>query len=325
MQNPQNRQYELDVIRVVATALVILIHTKPFLDSHFTESTGLMWEHHIMGVVIDVAVPLFVCLSGALLLRKPIVDIGQFFKQRFMRVLLPFVIWSAVVVGIYAVTDKSNSIGELVVRACTTGATEAYWFVFMLLGLYLVAPILNVFVRHAQPAILTYAVAIVGVLAMACQMDELRQFDIVSRFASRNLAFIGYFLTGYWLLQQKGRWSSGLLFCLVVVLMGIRVVGTFVSIPFIGGLNYPIVLALFLAMAQMQYSPRVVTQRVIGFISEVSYGIYLMQVIIIRALLTIGCDRLPVAIEPFVVSLCTAFICVAGLWFCKKMKLRWLY
>lgn len=325
MQSNQNRQYELDVIRVVATMLVILIHTKPFLDAHFTESIGLTWEHHIMGVVIDVAVPLFVCLSGALLLRKPIEDIGLFFKRRFTRVLIPFVIWSVVVVGIYAVTDPSHSISELVVRACTTGATEAYWFVFMLLGLYLIAPILNVFVQHAKPTMLTYAVCIVGVLAMACQMDELQSFDIVGRFASRNLAFIGYFLAGYWLLQQKGRWSSALLFCVVAVLMVIRVAGTFINIPFIGGLNYPIVLALFLAMAQTSYSPRAATQQVVGFISEVSYGVYLMQVIIIRALLTIGCDKLPVAIEPFVVTLSTAVICVTALWVCKKMKLRWLY
>lgn len=97
------------------------------------------------------AVPLFVIASSFLLfpVRR---GTGDFFRRRLVRVVLPFLIWSGVYIVWNALSSEANlaaagvAIGRNLARLLfnfpmTTGGHM--WFVPMLLGLYLLMPLLS--------------------------------------------------------------------------------------------------------------------------------------------------------------------------------------
>jgi surface polysaccharide O-acyltransferase-like enzyme len=109
-----------------------------------------------------VGVPLFIMLSGALLLapKKETESIRDFFKKRWVRVGLPFVFWAAIYflweifVNHQAVTVNSFIDGLL------TGPYFHFWYIYMLLGLYLLTPVLRVVIAHARREVLKLFLAV---------------------------------------------------------------------------------------------------------------------------------------------------------------------
>lgn len=92
------------------------------------------------------AVPMFVLISGYFLLpvQEPTF---QFLRKRASRVLYPFVFW-CVAYAIYNVFMKSDSIATAflnIAKIPVNYGTELghLWFVYMLLGLYLLAPVIS--------------------------------------------------------------------------------------------------------------------------------------------------------------------------------------
>ena len=55
----------------------------------------LWWIGHIYDTLGRFCVPVFVMLSGALLLHRES-SLAQFFSRRFLRIILPFLFWSVV-------------------------------------------------------------------------------------------------------------------------------------------------------------------------------------------------------------------------------------
>lgn len=84
-----------DLIRVIAILMVICIHcSDPF---NVSPEARLNPEYNLWGSIYGAflrpCVPLFVMLTGMLLLPVE-QEIGQFYKKRMLRVIVPFIVWS---------------------------------------------------------------------------------------------------------------------------------------------------------------------------------------------------------------------------------------
>lgn len=136
----QKRVVFLDWLRVVACLMVVFIHsTEPFYIGaqgrfQIASRADALWVTFFESLC-RICVPLFVMTSSYLLfpVRQ---STGEFFRRRFMRVVVPFVVWSFAYVFVY---------GETVVKFLFNFPDSGghLWFVPMLLGLYLVMPILS--------------------------------------------------------------------------------------------------------------------------------------------------------------------------------------
>ena len=89
------REFSLDLLRVLACFLVIWQHVTEvyYIGPDFTVPTHdemplIGW----MNSMTPIEVPLFVMISGYFLLPLKM-DVGAFFKRRFTRILIPFVVW----------------------------------------------------------------------------------------------------------------------------------------------------------------------------------------------------------------------------------------
>lgn len=180
-----SRDVRLDLLRLVAFFLLIACHTcDPFnaaatygsgeADAEFTR-WGAIW-----GAVVRPCVPVFVMLTGALLLGRSRaslllghpVPMRSFYSRRIPRVLWPFLIWSCGyylfpwVLGLLGfgadavtlffpwaeTTDQSfaTALGRIVRIPCNFSYVACHmWYIYMLLGLYLYLPIFDAWVSQA--------------------------------------------------------------------------------------------------------------------------------------------------------------------------------
>lgn len=175
-KNPQHIVW-LDVVRFVAMFTVVCCHcTDPF---NFYPGTPpnigeiKLWGA-IYGALLRPCVPLFVMITGALLL--PVRgEISVFYKKRIPRVLWPFLIWSVIynlfpwitgVLGIKpeVILDFFPCSGEEVMRQSLPVSLDYIaqipfnfsivdvhmWYIYLLIGLYLYLPVFSAWVEKAS-------------------------------------------------------------------------------------------------------------------------------------------------------------------------------
>ena len=134
---PRPRLEYLDVLRVLATFAVVFDHVAnqkwyygpkhpAFPVLHFYES------------LVHWAVPIFVMISGALFLGKP-VSVQKIYTKYIRHIVTAFLFWSA----IYAVFDFAQSRDLwLAVQNFFTGQLHM-WYMYMIIGLYMMIPFLQ--------------------------------------------------------------------------------------------------------------------------------------------------------------------------------------
>jgi surface polysaccharide O-acyltransferase-like enzyme len=149
------RHYGLDILRVIACYMVVQIHTGEFYyigDAgnvlNTADANCVGWYNSLCRI----CVPLFVIISGFFLF--PVNDTRLFFKKRFSRVAIPFVLWCILYAFYYYFTGAANintTLVNILHIPINYGVDIGHlWFVYMLLGLYLFAPILSPWIQTAS-------------------------------------------------------------------------------------------------------------------------------------------------------------------------------
>lgn len=143
MQNKsEQREIWLDWMRVTACFLVMATHScEPFYlggeGSLILTKADAIWVA-ILNVLPRACVALFVFASSYL--QFPLhYSAGEFFKKRALRILPPFVLWSVVYAMAYG--EPVQNFKDLLLNFNYTAGH--LWFVYMIIGLYLVMPLLS--------------------------------------------------------------------------------------------------------------------------------------------------------------------------------------
>ena len=136
------REIWLDWLRVVACFLVMLTHsTEPFYlggeGSLILTRPDAVWAS-VMDVLSRAAVVLFVMASSYL--QFPLhYSTKEFFRKRAWRILPPFMVWTLVYALVWG--EPVQNFKDLLWNF--NYAAGHLWFVYMLIGLYLIMPLLS--------------------------------------------------------------------------------------------------------------------------------------------------------------------------------------
>ena len=138
----QNREYWLDWMRVVACFLVMLTHScEPFYLGG--EGSLILTKYDAVWVALlnsfpRACVALFIFASAYL--QFPLhYSTGEFFKKRALRILPPFLFWTVVYALVWG--QPVQNFKDLLLNF--NYAAGHLWFVYMLIGLYLIMPLLS--------------------------------------------------------------------------------------------------------------------------------------------------------------------------------------
>ncbi len=202
LTKPQNIDW-INSLRLVALYAVIILHVTSLLLMQYGKVPMSDWMvADFLNAIVRFAVPVFVTVTGALLLHREY-EIGDFLKKRLVRVVVPFLFWSLVYIG-YAIYNEdivfTNDVWantKLVLHQLKTGSSYHLWYVYMLIGLYFFIPIIGKFVRHASEKEVFYFLA-VWFAVMLITQPYLSRFN-PSVDMHYFAGFAGYLVLGHYL------------------------------------------------------------------------------------------------------------------------------
>ena len=136
------REIWIDWMRVVACFLVVMTHScEPFYlggeGSLILTKADARWVS-VLNVIPRACVALFVVASSYL--QFPLhYPTGEFFRRRAVRILIPFAVWTVVYALVWG--EPVQNFKDLLLNF--NYAAGHLWFVYMLVGLYLIMPLLS--------------------------------------------------------------------------------------------------------------------------------------------------------------------------------------
>ncbi len=321
----------LDWLRVIACFMVMAIHSaEPFyLGGEAPNITRIASKADMFWITVTeclcrVCVPLFVMASSYLLfpVKRPT---GEFFRRRLLRVGVPFVVWAVAYVW-----SAGGDWGRMFFNFPDEGGH--LWFVPMLLGLYILMPLLSPwaekvtarelkgwlalwlvtttfpFLRRAWEVLYgAPSFGAVPYLYGECPWNMFGTFHYVS-------GFIGYMLLGLWFRKFAAprNWTRTLARALPLWIAGVAIIG----IPFFCYTDKFPFSAPYAHAVKMEMSIEycslgvalatiaafmvvrkldiggMVYERIVRPISEASYGMYLVHMFILAPVSALLIPRL---------------------------------
>lgn len=201
-----------DLLRVLATIAVIVLHISGSYLSQTAVGSSSWTALLTYDALAHWCVPMFVMLSGAFLLDpKKSVRLRDIFLKYILRILVALVVWGT----LYALLDYGHTdwhftwsgIKSALNHVLWTDTHYHLWFLYMMIGLYLVTPILRAFVRGASRGDLHWFFLLVFVfysLLPTLQALFPNQMALPVTWSNRFnihlvLGYVGYYVAGYYL------------------------------------------------------------------------------------------------------------------------------
>ena len=281
----------LDIIRILACVMIIAMHApipNTGLNSYILSTDSLLTAPGI---------GLFIMVSGALLLPVNM-STEQFLKKRFSKIAWPTLFWTMFyyIVAPYTDTvDRGSGLTSFLSIPFSTQFNSVLWFMYMLAGLYLLAPILSCWLKQASRREIEFYLGLWGITMC---YPLIRDYAIVNESHTGILfyfgGYAGYFLLGYYLnaYVNLAKWKSLVLLVFpLLIAMIVKMLGT--KVDFYDLFWY---LSIFVAMMciawfmtvkkmHMTYDNYSQLHRVVVVVSNCCFGIYLVHIFIMRSVL----------------------------------------
>lgn len=293
-----NRMIYLDVLRVLAAFSVVMLHSAAqFWNTLDVRSTDWVVANSY-NAVFRFGVPIFVMISGALFLSPDYkLDVKRLFVHNILRLFIISVVWSS----IYGLFDclwlfNINDLGmKDILREMLAGRYHL-WFLPMLMGIYVLIPILKSWLEHAEKRNVEYFILLFFLIQVGGETiraltvtDEIHAgIDVLK--VDMVCGYLGYFVLGYYLAHVgiSDKWRKRiygaaipaallnvLLGCLLVWQNGIETASIYDSF---GLCTFVLVTAIFLICRNGKREVSEKTGMVLREISGSTMGAYLMHV-----------------------------------------------
>ncbi len=165
-----NRLHYVDAARCCACLLVVVSHVfAPICGSMHAYSARVWWFFNLFNSVIRPSAAIYVMISGVLFLGSTREDgYFTFIWKRYAKLFLPFLVWSFIYAFYETVgNEEPFHWGHTALQILKGPTAYHLWFMYMILALYLVMPILRRFVQAATPADLATSLALwIGFLTL---------------------------------------------------------------------------------------------------------------------------------------------------------------
>ena len=272
----------IDIIRIFAFVFIVFLHT---LNRQFGVD---VW----MGgyAIISIGVNLFIMISGYLLLDKTEEAI-VFFKKRILNILPLFLVFN--IIYIY--------FGKIPIMPILKGkaiSASHFWYIYMILGLYLLTPWLQKVLKYAEKETL-----FVVFLWFLCNIlnPYLRYFNLAEiPFSNFPLTgFIGYYILGYFVKKYDNK-VKRTSFILIIVIYALGFLLSFLSTKYVLAVTgkrvsdffdknslgtFIMTLSFFVFWCKFNFSKR---DRIIKIVADSTYFAFLVHLIVLNFVIKIS-------------------------------------
>jgi surface polysaccharide O-acyltransferase-like enzyme len=201
----KDRIQYLDLLRVFSSFLVVMIHVVAASPALSIYSFQRYW---LAGNLFDSfarpAVPIFIMISGVLLLNEKNSDISwRSFQKRLSRIGIPLLVWTLIYAFYLSFHEKGFSgqhFIELIKKSVNLPVAPHLGFLYLLFGLYLLLPFLSTFVHFAKQKSIQYLLFLWFLSGVLALLGWFSSYNIVG-----VAGFSGYLIFGHYLNQTNSK------------------------------------------------------------------------------------------------------------------------
>ena len=305
-QHKKDRILYIDLLRIMAVFSVVVLHVAaPLLANLYSNETTWWWIGNIIDALTRWSVPVLIMVSGVLFLdSKKEQPILQFLKKRIGKIIVPLIFWSFAYMVWTNRADINITTDTLLAYALNFYQGNVHihlWFLYMIVGLYLITPILKVWIKNTSVGNIKYFIIIWFVVNGIV--------NFIQKFTNVQTGFvfdffhwsIGYYVLGLLLnrLGLEGNRKRGV-YVLGVLGYVITVVGTFIFTKYNGGEYVPhfysfyapnvifMAISVYVLIRDINWDKIIkkgsFLHNAILDLSSTSFGIYLVHLLILDIL-----------------------------------------
>ena len=289
----------IDILRIFAFVFIVMLHT-------LNRQYGLtVWMSGY--AVISIGVNLFIIISGYLLLDRT-ETVKEFFRKRFFSILPLFIIFN--IIYIYFYNHSFITIKKI--------SAPHFWYIYMILGLYLLTPWLRKVLQYAEKE--TFYVVVLWFLCNV--FNPYMQFFTFPKIPFSHFpitGFIGYYILGYYLKKYRYKLEKIPFICVI----GVYITGFLISVL---STKYVLVttgnrisdffdknslgtffmsVSFFIFWIKFNFKNR---NKVIRMISDSTYFAYLIHIIILHYVIKISDEMIFKSVATIIISIITGIL-----------------
>jgi len=318
--NDNTRDYRLDILRVVAISMIVLMHSPIPGSAPGFVLTGLSYLT-ASGLV------LFFVISGTLLLDNRLSS-RDFLKRRFSKILYPTLFWTLFYLGVKIVAGSQSTVNTLRALLSIPFSAQGHgvlWFMYTLAGLYLLVPVLSRWLHRASKREVEFYLLLWGVTLI---YPYLKLWLLVNESNTGLLyyfaGYVGYFVLGYYLKHyyKYSFWHviSAIAVAVVVpiVLFSTRLEFDFYSVLWY--LSLPVAMMAFAIYVSVMRLPNK-SLALVEKVSKLSFGIYFIHIFLMRDIIwnLDVLNQLPGVVQIPVIALTSFLISLFLSWVISKL------
>ncbi len=290
-----SRNISIEILRIICCLLVVAIHVAPMHDAYLKLDVSDFdkYESLIIQSIVRMGLPVFFIISGMFILNdNKKNDVGGFYRKRLVGLLIPFFVFSAIHYVVAGLGVKESDIysliqGYAVGLLSKTGIAVHFWFVYVMLGIYLVSPAFSVM----YSGISERGSVIVFIILVLSKFYNIYFSWLIPGIEIPNIpTWLTYFLLGGLIPRLPSLSSKWLLllfslsFCLTCIMTYIQFSGTIklYLAPFDAGMN---MILQSTACCMFFYSLRIDAgvriKKSVFFVASLSYGVYLIHFLVL--------------------------------------------
>ncbi len=359
----------IDVLRVVSCFMVVLAHCCDPFVAQFTNNESDYMAAIAWGSIVRPCVPLFAMVTGYLLL--PITTgTSAFYTKRIRKIVVPLIFWSIVTPFLYfgylSFFDTANP--NIVLENFTIEATltKLYtfvfnftydtiplWYIYMLVGIYLILPIIGAWLNQATQKEVKVFLMLWGATMLLPYVKMFApEVGYTGNYGSMDVlgvcfwnpygtlyyfsGYIGYLVLAYYLKKYPLNWSFTRTLMVSVPLFIVGFLITYYGFIAVGkvypgnyeyleiawyftGINvFMMTIAIYLLIQKIKFRESKVMSRVAGL----TFGVFLCHFFFVQVFYDILYPilNLPSYIKIFIIALVVFVAVTALVWCLSKNK-----
>lgn len=295
------REEFIDYLKIFASLAVVVLHVAS-QNWYTIDVTSMEWQiFHIFDSLVRWSVPVFVMMSGALFLGRQY-TLKKLYKKNILRLITAFTFWSFIYLIVFGGHSENNLIN-------ITSGYYHMWFIPMMIGLYICVPVLQKIAESEYVTkyfltaafLLTFLFPQIGELILDFGNQKCIEIYSVIRQCigkldiSLFLGYSGYFIGGYYLYKTElSKTSRAVIYILGILGVCITIgMESYLAIStqnadgtYYGYFNVNVLMESVAVYVWFKYNVQGTLKwnTVIKKISECSFGVYLVHVLILELL-----------------------------------------
>jgi len=286
--------------RIIAIFAVVVLHTSAHIVTGSNVGSGYWWIGNIYDSSVRWCVPVFVMISGALLLDPNKNEVLKtFYAKRLSRILPPVLFWSAFFlmwIMLNGIEKGSNPTLVYLLKKLVSGKPYYHmWFLYMIIPLYLFTPFFRKIIAKSTRIEIVILVVITFLMAALNYIAEIFSGGGPSKlFINWFLFYIPFYFLGYLIRTDERNFSKVILWCVFLFSSCLTALGCYLvsinkgldaGLYFYGYLSITVIpMSVSMMYLLKSWTTPIYNDKFTILLSSLTLGVYLIHPIAIDIL-----------------------------------------